>query len=106
MLCRGLARVWYAGQLKRIYEYLCIKNIINYGVLPLSSHKIIKEKVNRKILEVIVIGGGISGLSTARQLQMKGAKVTILEAKEECGGRMKDDTSLGVAVGCGAQLIT
>lgn len=106
LICRGLTRVWFSEQLRRIYDYLCVKNIINYGIIPFPTRKIIKEKVPRKTLEVVVVGGGISGLCVARQLQMKGAKVTILEAKDKLGGRMKDDTSLGVAVGCGAQLIT
>ncbi|WP_369371833.1 phytoene desaturase family protein [Promicromonospora sp. Populi] len=36
---------------------------------------------------VIVVGGGISGLATAALLAREGAEVTLLEAREELGGR-------------------
>ncbi|KAI6173627.1 Amine oxidase [Aphelenchoides besseyi] len=106
LICRGLARVWYATQLQRVYDFLCLKNIINYGVVPFPARKILKERVRKHTLEVVVVGAGISGLTAARQLTLNGAKVTVLEATERCGGRMKDDHSLKVAVGCGAQLVT
>ncbi|KAI6217479.1 Amine oxidase [Aphelenchoides fujianensis] len=92
LICRGLARVWYATQLRRVYDFLCIKNIVNHGILPFPRQKILKERVKKHELEVV--------------LTMNGAKVTVLEATDRCGGRMKDDHSLGVAVGCGAQLVT
>ncbi|KAK0402709.1 hypothetical protein QR680_016487 [Steinernema hermaphroditum] len=105
LICRGLARVWFSKELKRVFEYLCVKNVINYGILDLPSVPVITPRYYEK-LEVVIVGAGISGLCAARQLRGMGAKVTVLEAKPKIGGRMHDDWSLGVAVGCGAQLIT
>ena len=82
--------------------------MINYGLLDAPEHPLFDRLLpeEQRSLDVIVVGAGISGLATARQLKSFGAKVTILEAKQRIGGRMQDDWSLGVAVGCGAQLIT
>lgn len=82
MICRGLTRVWYTVQLERIYNYLCIKNIINYGIIPYPRGN---NLLNKKPLQVVIIGAGISGLTTARQLKMKGVKVTVLEATDRLG---------------------
>uniref|UniRef100_A0AC34QM09 SWIRM domain-containing protein n=1 Tax=Panagrolaimus sp. JU765 TaxID=591449 RepID=A0AC34QM09_9BILA len=108
LLCRGLIRVWYGTQLRRVYDYLEMKGVINYGFIEMPNNPLISRLLPEedKKLEVIVIGAGISGLGVARQLKSLGAKVTILEAKQRIGGRLQDDWSLGVAVGCGAQLIT
>lgn len=38
--------------------------------------------------QVIVIGGGIAGLSAANYLQQQGFKVTVLEARQRLGGRI------------------
>uniref|UniRef100_A0A914CQ07 Amine oxidase domain-containing protein n=1 Tax=Acrobeloides nanus TaxID=290746 RepID=A0A914CQ07_9BILA len=103
LVCRGLARVWYAHELHRVVDYLTIKGVINYGILPLPAKQILSSKPS---LGVVIVGGGISGIAAARQLRNFGAKVTILEAKAKIGGRLQDDWSLGVAVGCGAQLVT
>jgi monoamine oxidase len=36
----------------------------------------------------LIIGGGIAGLAAARKLACSGTAVTLLEAKERCGGRI------------------
>lgn len=41
--------------------------------------------------DVVVIGGGFSGLSAAYYLQSKGLKVTLLEVSSQVGGRARSD---------------
>lgn len=105
LICPSLARIWFSAHLERVIDYLTLKNIINYGIIPIPANTLLSRKKARR-LEVIVVGGGISGLGAARQLRSMGAKVALLEAKSKLGGRMQDDWTLGVAVGCGAQLVT
>lgn len=40
-----------------------------------------------KSVDVVVVGGGISGLVTARDLAQKGKRVLVLEARDRVGGR-------------------
>lgn len=54
---------------------------------------------------VIVVGAGISGLAAAQKLSAKGFKVTILEAQDKVGGRLRSDRSLGIAFDEGASWI-
>lgn len=54
---------------------------------------------------VIVIGAGISGLIAAKKLKEEGFSVTILEAQDKVGGRLRTDRSLGVAFDEGASWI-
>lgn len=93
LICRGLARIWYADELLRVVDYLTLKGVINYGILSSPTKNLLSTKPP---LEVVVVGGGISGISAARQLRNFGAKVTILEAKGKIGGRLQDDWSLGM----------
>lgn len=54
---------------------------------------------------VIVVGAGISGLAAAQKLQDKGFRVTILEAQDKVGGRLRTNRTLGVAFDEGASWI-
>lgn len=54
---------------------------------------------------VIVVGGGISGLAAARRLKEKGFTVTVLEAQERVGGRLRSNRTLGIAFDEGASWI-
>jgi len=51
-----------------------------------------------KDFSVIVIGGGISGLSTAFWLKQNGVNVTILEKSNRAGGTIKTDSENGYLV--------
>ena len=45
--------------------------------------------------DVVVVGGGIAGLITARELSRKNLRVTVLEARDRLGGRVWTDHRLG-----------
>jgi monoamine oxidase len=45
--------------------------------------------------DIIVVGGGIAGLVTARELSRSGFDVVVLEARERLGGRVFTDHRLG-----------
>lgn len=45
--------------------------------------------------DVVVVGGGIAGLITARELGKRGLRVTVLEARDRLGGRVWTDHRLG-----------
>ncbi|MCU0391494.1 MAG: FAD-dependent oxidoreductase [Thermoflexibacter sp.] len=55
--------------------------------------------------EVIIIGAGISGLAAAKVLNDRKIKVTVIEAQEKVGGRLRTDRTLGVPFDEGASWI-
>jgi monoamine oxidase len=54
---------------------------------------------------VIIIGAGISGLAAAKKLKENGFDVTVLEAQDKVGGRLRTDRRLGFAFDEGASWI-
>jgi len=54
-------------------------------------------------LQVAVVGGGIAGLLTARQLAAAGARVTVLEASDHVGGQLRSEQHDGRIVDVGAE---
>ena len=57
-------------------------------------------------MKVIVVGAGISGLAAAHALARGGAEVTVLDARDRIGGRIKSLTVNGCIVEAGANFIT
>lgn len=55
-----------------------------------------KSRSNTLGADVIVVGGGVSGLTAARQLHQSGARVLVLEAQPVIGGRLQR-VQLGVS---------
>jgi oxygen-dependent protoporphyrinogen oxidase len=60
---------------------------------------------NASTSDVIVIGGGFSGVAAAAALRAHDLDVTILERNAVLGGRARSDVSGGWAIDTGAQLI-
>ncbi|MBC7518490.1 MAG: FAD-dependent oxidoreductase [Microbacteriaceae bacterium] len=56
-----------------------------------------------RIPHVIVVGGGLAGLVTARELLNGGARVTLLEASSRLGGKVASHTVDGIRLDAGAE---
>ncbi|XP_039594938.1 lysine-specific histone demethylase 1B isoform X1 [Polypterus senegalus] len=102
IIVRGLVRVRCVQEMERILHFMTRKGLVNTGILSVR-HPLLPKEYTKK--SVIVIGAGTSGLAAARQLKNFGVQVTVLEARDRIGGRVWDDTSLGVMVGRGAQIV-
>ena len=63
------------------------------------------SKIDPKTKSIIIIGAGISGLAAAKKLHDKGFNVTVLEAQNRVGGRLRTNRSLGVSFDEGASWI-
>ncbi|MGT2433084.1 flavin monoamine oxidase family protein [Cupriavidus basilensis] len=57
--------------------------------------------VNVEETDVIVVGGGFSGLTAARQLHEHGMRVVVLEARDRVGGRTMSGSIAGLTVDLG-----
>jgi len=56
-------------------------------------------------LNIVVVGGGLAGLSCARHLHATGVAVTLLEAEAEIGGRVRTDRVDGFLLDRGFQVL-
>lgn len=61
--------------------------------------------MNEPRYDVIVVGAGVSGLATARDLQAAGRRPLILEARDRIGGRLHTDRSSGTPLDMGASWV-
>ncbi|HEX8093860.1 flavin monoamine oxidase family protein, partial [Jatrophihabitans sp.] len=55
--------------------------------------------------DVVVVGAGVAGLSCARALHARNIRVTVLEARDRVGGRVRTVRVAGQPVELGAQVI-
>ena len=60
---------------------------------------------NQRHHEVIIIGGGLAGLSCAVQLAKSGVNAAVLEATDRVGGRVRSDVINGFTLDVGFQVL-
>ena len=61
--------------------------------------------MEKMLIDVIIVGAGISGLSCAKHLMKAGIKCLILEASNRIGGRIKSDVVNGFILDRGFQVL-
>ena len=89
-------------------EFVKISSILGISLpfyFSLLSCKKDDDIVESNGKTVLIVGAGISGLAAAKKLKQSGFNVTILEAQDKIGGRLKTNRSLGIAFDEGASWI-
>ena len=86
---------------EKIVHFLERNSFINFGLFNITKPL---QAFDRKC-KVCVIGAGISGIATARQLQYYGFDVTILETSKRIGGRLHSIMADGNFVDLGCSVI-
>ena len=71
----------------------------------LSGRRAAEQALASGARRMAVVGAGMAGLAAADRLSGTGASVTVFEALDRIGGRIRTDRSLGVAVDLGASWI-
>lgn len=89
---------------RRVFLKKAIQSTAIAAAVPalLTTCEAAKVKTDKS---VIVVGAGISGLAAAEKLHALGYEVTVLEAQEKVGGRLRSNRSLGIAFDEGASWI-
>ncbi len=78
-----------------------LKGALGIGAC-MSAFPLTKAQALKRDVDVIVIGAGVAGMTTAQALVQEGYDVLVLEAKDTIGGRLKTDWSLGAPFEVGA----
>ncbi|SDX04306.1 Monoamine oxidase [Ruegeria halocynthiae] len=78
------------------------RNVLLTGAAALSTPMFVR-RAHAADVDVVVIGAGAAGISTARELMKRGLTVTVIEADSRIGGRIHTDTEVfGVPYDVGA----
>lgn len=72
------------------------------SVLPACSSGN-RFSAEQKVLDVLVVGAGMAGLSAARELKAQGLSILVLEASHQHGGRVRSQTLGSTRVELGAE---
>lgn len=103
-------------EVMKYIDFLCMKKQLKkhcyliklFTIVPLLTVSVYGEATTlseRNNSKIVIIGAGISGLSSARYLTQHGYHPILLEAQDKVGGRIRTDRSLGVPFDEGASWV-
>jgi monoamine oxidase len=92
-------RVYFAGEAVHPKQNSTVHAAYESGVM--TAKDVARETSGR----IAVIGAGVSGLVAAQTLSKTGRSVTIFEARDRIGGRIRTNTALGAPLDLGASWI-
>ena len=87
-------RLWIAGEHTSVQHPATLHGAFDSG-LRAAADILAFACSSGSSARVVVVGAGVAGLSAARKLHDAGVQVTVLEAKDELGGRARSSTALG-----------